>query len=58
MAKTQLVVSVEYDDAMTDPESLAAALDNVMKTAFTILGADILEEYGDPKFGEFQVTHE
>ena len=54
MAKTTLTLDVEYDDQVTDPESLASAADRLLKTALSTPG--ILDEYGNPRFGEFLVT--
>jgi len=46
-----LTVDVDYDPAITDPESLASAMDVLMRTALSTPG--ILEEYGDPVVGQF-----
>ncbi len=51
MNKTTLTVDVTYNPAMTDPESLASALDTLLNTALSTPG--ILEDYGDPVVGEF-----
>lgn len=51
MKRCRLVVEVEYDSNITDPESLATALDNLMDVATSTPG--ILEEYGDPTIFEF-----
>ena len=51
MAKTTLTLSVEYDPEVTDPESLACALDRVMGTALST--PDLLDEYGNPHVGDF-----
>ncbi len=53
MAKTTLTVDVEYDDQVTDPESIASAADRLMETVLSTPG--IMEEYADPRFGEFFV---
>jgi hypothetical protein len=50
-AKTTLTIDIEYDPKVTDAESIASAMDALLKTAISIPG--ILEEYGDPKIGEF-----
>lgn len=42
-----LSVKVDFDDSQTDPESLASAMDTLMKTALSTPG--ILDEYGDPR---------
>jgi hypothetical protein len=47
-------VDVEFDDSVTDPEALASAADRLMETALSTPG--IMEEYGDPRFGEFFVA--
>jgi hypothetical protein len=49
-----LSLEVEFDDSKTDPESLASALDSLIKTALSTPG--ILQEYGDPTVGEFMVS--
>jgi hypothetical protein len=46
-----LTVDVDYNPAITDPESLAAALDTLLQTALSTPG--ILEDYGNPVVGEF-----
>jgi len=51
MKTTTLTVDVDYDPETTDPESLASALDNLLKTALSTPG--ILDDYGDPVVGEF-----
>lgn len=53
MAKTTLTLDVTYDDQVTDPESLASAADRLMETVLSTPG--IMEEYGNPRFGEFFV---
>jgi len=52
--KARMTLDVEYDPSMTDPEGLAAALDRLLKTALST--PDILENYGNPSFGEFLPT--
>jgi hypothetical protein len=54
MAKTTLTVEVEYNDRVTDPEAIASAADRLMETVLSTPG--IMEEYGDPRFGEFFVA--
>lgn len=54
--KTRLTLVVEYDAELTDPEALAGALDRLLETALSTPG--ILDEYGNPKFGEFFVAVE
>jgi len=54
--KTTLTVEVEYDPAVTDPESLACAMDRLLETALSTPG--ILDEYGNPTIGEFFVAKE
>lgn len=46
-----LTVDVDYNPAMTDPESLASAMDALLKTALSTPG--VLEDYGDPVIHEF-----
>ena len=52
--QTQLILTVDYDPAMTDPEGLAPAMDRLLETALST--PEILDEYGDPQFGEFFVA--
>jgi hypothetical protein len=54
MAKTTLTVDIEYDPELTDPEGLASAMDRLLETALSTPG--IMEEYGDPRIGEFLVA--
>ena len=54
--KTTLTVEIDYDPAMTDPEGLACAMDRLLETALSTPG--ILEDYGNPKVGEFFVAKE
>ena len=49
----RLYVDINFDDKMTDPEGLASAMDRLMGTALSTPG--ILDEYGNPKIGEFLV---
>jgi hypothetical protein len=46
-----LQIDVTYDDRMTDPESLAVAMDRLLETALSTPA--ILEDYGNPTIGEF-----
>jgi hypothetical protein len=46
-----LTIEVEYDDEITDPESLASAADILLETAVSTPG--ILDDYGNPKFESF-----
>ena len=52
--KTTLTLEIEYDPTKTDPEGLASAFDRLLETALSTPG--IMEEYGDPKAGEFLVA--
>jgi hypothetical protein len=54
--KTTLTVEIEYDPAMTDEEGLACAMDQLLETSLSTPG--ILDEYGNPKVGEFFVAKE
>ena len=54
--KTTLTVEIEYDPAMTDPDSLACAMDRLLETALST--PDILADYGNPRVGEFFVAKE
>jgi len=49
--KVTFTVEVEFDPEITDSDSVACALDKLMETVLSTPG--ILEEYGDPKVGEF-----
>jgi hypothetical protein len=50
-AKALLTTTVEYDPTITDPESIACAMDRLLKTVLSTPG--VIEEYGDFKVGEF-----
>jgi len=52
--RTLLTFEVVYNAEVADPESLAAAADQLMKTACSTPG--ILDDYGSPTFGEFFVA--
>jgi hypothetical protein len=52
--KAVLEVSVDFDPGVTDPESLASALDRLLETALSTPG--IFEDYGNPHVGEFFVA--
>ena len=53
--KARLYLDVEFDGRRTDGESIASAMDNVIKTGMSAIG-DCWEEYGnEPKVGEFFV---
>lgn len=54
MAKTSLICEVEYNPRLTDPEGLASAADRLIETVLSTPG--IMEEYGDPRFGEFFIA--
>ena len=54
--KTTLTVELEYDPAVTDPESLASAMDRLLETVLSTPG--ILDEYNNPRVGEFLVAKE
>jgi hypothetical protein len=54
MAKTTLTLDIEYDPELTHPDGLASAMDRLMETALSTPG--IMEEYGDPRVGEFFVS--
>lgn len=52
MKKTaRLILEVEYDDRVTDDESLCSAFDTLLETAMSTPG--ILDEYGNPKVHGF-----
>lgn len=47
----RLSVDVRYDRRVTDPDSLAVAMDVLLRTAVSTPG--ILDEHGDPEAGQF-----
>ena len=51
--KTTLSIEVEFDREQTDAESVASAADTLLQTALSTPG--VLDEYGDPQFGEFLI---
>lgn len=51
--KRTLTIEVEFDPDMSDIDSVASAMDTLMKTALSTPG--IMDEYGNPKIGEFYV---
>ena len=54
MATTTLTLDIDYDPELTHPEGLASAMDRLLETALSTPG--IMEEYGDPRVGEFFVA--
>ncbi len=53
--KARLYLDIEFNGRKTDGESIASAMDNVVKTGMSALG-DCWDEYeGAPKVGEFFV---
>ena len=51
----RLYIDVEFNGRKTDCESIASAMDNVIKTGMSALG-DCWDEYGgEPKVGQFLV---
>lgn len=53
--KTKLSIEVEFDSEQTDAESLASAVDTLLNTALSTPG--VLDEFGNPQFGEFFIEH-
>jgi hypothetical protein len=51
--RTTLTVDVQYNPRVTDPESLAVALDRLLEIALST--PEILDDYGNPVVGEFFV---
>ena len=52
--KARLYLDVEFDEKRTDADSIAAALDRLLKTALSTPG--IMDEYGgEPRASEFLV---
>ena len=51
MKKAILYVEIEYDEQITDDESVAGALDHLLDTTKSSPG--ILDEYGDVDVGAF-----
>ena len=54
--KTKLTLEIDYDPAMTDPEGLAYAMDQLLETALST--PSILSDYGNPTIGQFFVAKE
>jgi hypothetical protein len=54
--KAAFTVEVEFDQRITDAESIASALDRLMETALSTPG--IMEDYAEPRIGEFFVAPE
>jgi hypothetical protein len=54
MLTTRLFLTIDYDPNVTDPESLASAMDRLLETALSTPG--IMDEYDNPKMGEFLVA--
>jgi hypothetical protein len=52
----KLAIEVQYDDDVTDEDSIATAADRLLETVLSTPG--ILEDYGDPQFGAFIVAAE
>ena len=52
--KTRLIVDVDYNPDVTDPEGLAVAADRLMETICSTPG--ILDDYDNPILGEFFVA--
>jgi hypothetical protein len=52
--KMTLTVEIDYDPAITDPDSLACAMDRLLETALST--PNIFDDYGNPKVGEFFVA--
>jgi len=52
----KLSIEITYDPGMTDVESLAVVEDRVLETVPAMPG--ILDDYGNPTFGEFYVLEE
>jgi hypothetical protein len=51
MKTCKISIVIEYDETVTDPESIASAADILLDTALSTPG--ILEDYGNPQFGRF-----
>jgi hypothetical protein len=51
--RTTLSIEIDYDPAVTDPESLATAADGLLQTVRST--PNTLDEYGNPRFGDFFV---
>lgn len=56
MATVILSIQVEFDPEITDPDSLAGAADVLLDTMLSTPG--ILDDYGNPEFGSFQILSE
>jgi hypothetical protein len=52
--RIKVIVPIVYDDDVTDPESLAIALDRLLETATST--PRILEDYGNPTIEETELA--
>ena len=52
--KTHLTLEIEYDASLTDPDSLAMAMNGLLETACSTPG--ILDDCGNPTLGHFLVA--
>lgn len=52
MAKTVLMIVVEYDDKRTDPESIASAVDQVIECGLLSLRDELTADYGETLIGK------
>jgi len=52
----KLSIEIRFDPDITDAESLASAMDQLLETALSTPG--ILEDYGNPALGDFYVVNE
>lgn len=51
MKSVMLMLKVDYDENVTDPDSLASGFDQLLETVTGTPG--ILDDFGNPKIGEF-----
>ena len=56
MTRTTLIVQIEYDETVTDPEGLAVMMDRLLAIATSTPG--ILDDYNNPSIGEFLIGDE
>jgi hypothetical protein len=49
--KAVLYIEVEFDENVTDADSVAVAADRLLETALST--PDVLDDYGNPTFGAF-----
>ena len=56
MTTAKLSIEIRFDPDITDADSLAAAMDQLLETTLSTPG--ILEDYGNPALGDFYVVND